>query len=169
MTLITNRYAQVTPTSIYENGCSVSCPLYFRPTNDQAKELLNKFRELVRKQRLELGWDESATTTPNGLKVSTAHTPPQTPAEADLGMTEETLRYAIFQRQGIAERLFVKLCRLVDVELIPRDHIEQTTKAWLDHLYGNDEKQRTKKPSTTSKRTTKRTTSSSATAKGNKK
>ena len=90
MTLITNRYNQITPTSIYTNGCSVSCPLYFRPTQDQGKELLNGFRELVRKQRLEMGFEDT-TTQSIGVRVTTAQQIPQTPAELELGMTEETL------------------------------------------------------------------------------
>ena len=164
MTLITNRYNQVTPTSIYSNGCSVSCPIYFRPTADQAKELLNAFRELVKKQRIEMGF-EHTEVSPSGMVVATAKTPPQTPAELELGMNEDTLRYAIFQRQGIPERLFLQLSFMVGVELIPRAQIEETYKEWLDHLY---EKQRTKEPDTPRKRTTKRATSSSAPSKRNK-
>ena len=164
MTLITNRYNQTTPTSIYSNGCSVSCPLYFRPTQDQGKELLNGFRELVRKQRQEMGIEDT-TISPSGVKVTTAKTPPQTPAEIELGLTEETLRYAIFQRQGIPERLFLQLCFLTGIELIPRAHIEQTVSEWLDYLYEN---QRTAKPDTKSKRTTRTTKSSSASTSGDK-
>ena len=134
-TLISNRYNQVTPTQITENGASVSTPIYISPTTDQSKQLLNAFREVVRKQRLEMGYSQQPVSK-GGLQVETAIKPPMTKAENDLGMTEDALRYALFQRQGIAERLIVKLSQITGVEIITRQSIEATITAWLDHLYG---------------------------------
>ena len=167
MTLITNRYGQVSPTSIYENGASVSTPMYFKPTSDQGKEILNAFRDLVKRQRQDMGYSDKPVLSTNGIAVQTASQVPQTPAEAELGMSEEALRYAIFSRQGIADRLIIKLCRLCNIELIPRSFIEQSVKEWLDHLYMENEELGTKKPNTTNKRTTKRTKPTSAPTVGN--
>ena len=141
--LLTNRYSQVTPTHITANGCSISTPIYLSPTNDQSKELLNAFREVVRKQRLEMGYQDTPIDH-GSIQVQTATTPPQTPAEQDLGMNEETLRYALFSRTGIAERLIIKLCEITGVELVSRKQIEDNLKSWLDHLYGEQPK-RTRK------------------------
>ena len=137
--LLTNRYKQTTPTHITANGCSISTPIYLSPTNDQSKELLNAFREVVRQQRLEMGYRDTPIDH-GSIQVQTATTPPQTPAEEALGMNEETLRYALFQRTGIAERLIIKLCEITGVELVSRKQIEDNVKMWLDHLYGEQPK-----------------------------
>ena len=146
--LLTNRYKQTTPTHITANGCSVSTPIYISPTNDQSKELLNAFREVVRQQRLEMGYRDTPIDH-GSIQVQTASTPPQTPAELALGMNEQTLRYALFQRTGIAERLIVKLQELTGVELVSRKAIEENIKMWLDYLYGEQPAKRTRKTRTT--------------------
>ena len=131
--LITNRYNQVTPTRILSNGCSVSTPIYVSPTTDQAKELLNKFREVVREERMKFGLLDN-TVGFGGVQVTSATTPPMTNAENELGMTEDTLRYALFGRQGIPERLFFKLCSLTNTQLVTRKEIGETYDEWLSYL-----------------------------------
>ena len=132
--LITNRYNQVTPTRILSNGCSVSTPIYVSPTTDQAKELLNKFREVVREERMKAGFNTEPVISSNGVAVQTAQAAPMTNAEHELGMTEDTLRYALFGRQGIPERLFFKLCSLTNTQLVTRQEIGETYDEWLSHL-----------------------------------
>lgn len=160
--LITNRYNQVTPTRILSNGCSVSTPIYISPTTDQAKELLNKFREVVREERMKSGWSDEAQTSSNGVVVQTAATPPMTNAEHELGMTEDTLRYALFGRQGIPERLFFKLCALTKTELVKRDEVVETYDEWLNHLLDTNENKRTKRTTKARKTTDKATTTAAS-------
>ena len=150
--LLTNRYDQVTPTSIQQNGCSVSTPIYFTPTADQNKALLNAFREVVRKQRLEMGFPAPETSS-IGVTVVTHQVPPLTPAEQDLGMNEESLRYALFQRRGTPERLIIKLQQITGLEFIKRKEIEETFFAWLDELGLKNENKRPKRTNKTSKST----------------
>jgi len=153
---IKNRYNQITPTAIQPNECSISTPLYFSPTADQSKELLNNFREVVRDERLKNGWSDGPVVSTNGVAVQTAQKAPMTSIEEELGMTEETLRYALFQRSGIPERLFLKLCQLTDTEIVSRDEIRATYEAWLDHLLGTDEDKGTKPTTKTRKTRTKK-------------
>jgi len=122
MTLTTNRYGVVTPTARQLNGLAISTPIYLSLTTDQTKKVLNAFREAKTKQLLENGWDSSDT-------------PPKTKVEEELGMNEENLRHSLFTRQGIPERLLVKLQRLTGVELVTREQIEETYSQWLDHLW----------------------------------
>lgn len=162
-TLITNRYNQITPTRILANGCSVSVPIYFSPTTDQSKELLNKFRDAVRAERLKKGWNDGPVTSPGGVAVQTAQKAPMTDVENELGMTEDTLRYALFGRQGIPERLFFKLCALTNTELVKRDEITETYDEWLGHLLQDkNENKRTKRTAKTSKTTDKSTATSAS-------
>ena len=161
--LITNRYNQITPTRILSNGCSVSTPIYVSPTTDQAKELLNKFREVVREERMRAGWTDEPQTSSNGVVVQTAITPQMTSAEHELGMTEDTLRYALFGRQGVPERLFFKLCALTKTELVKREEITETYDEWLSHLLQDkNENKRTKRTTKTRKTTDKATTTSAS-------
>ena len=141
-TLTTNRYGVVTPTAIQENGCAISVPFYISPTSDQSKQLLNAFRGIKQKQLIELGYETTQHNGFSGITVETATKPPQTPIEQELGMDEEALRYVLFGRQGIQERLLIKLMRLTGVYLITREQVEETYKQWLDNLYG-DERQAT--------------------------
>ena len=151
--LLTNRYNQQTPTHIQTNGCSVSTPIYITPTQDQNKQLLNGFRSVVAKQRLEMGF-EIKPQSRIGVEVITQETPPLTPAEIELGMNEESLRYALLSRKGTAERLILKLQSITGIKLVSREAIEQTMNAWLDALNLTDEEQRTTRTSKTSKKRT---------------
>lgn len=108
MTLCTNRYQQVTPTSILPTGVAISTPIYVAPTRDQLKALLNGFRRAV---------------------MERGHA-----AEEELGMTEENLRQMLFSRNGLPERLILKLQRITGIELVSREQIEATQQAWVDHL-----------------------------------
>lgn len=135
--LLKNRYQQQTPTHIQPNGCSISTPIYFTPTTDQNKALLNGFRDLVHVQRQELGIQDDHSTL--------------TPAEVELGMSEESLRYALFGRRGTPERLLIKLQQLTGIKLVSRQAIEQTFNAWLDVLELEHENKRTKRANQTSK------------------
>lgn len=134
--LITNRYQQKTPTTIQESGLAISTPIYINPTTDQTKQLLNAFRTVKQKQLLEIGY-ETQTVTPGGLVIETASAPPLTPIEQELGMNEEGLRQVLFSRQGIPERLIMKLQRTTGVYVVTRAQIEETFTAWLDHLYSD--------------------------------
>ena len=136
--LVTNRYNQKTPTTLQENGCAISTPFYINPTQDQTKQLLNAFRNVRQRQLDQMGF-ESNTTTPGGLVIETAKNPPLTPIEEELGMNEESLRYALFTRQGIPERLVLKLQRLTGVYTVTREQIEETFRMWLDHLYDHEQ------------------------------
>ena len=46
--------------------------------------------------------------------------------EQELGMNEENLRHALFARNGIPERLALKLQAVTGVELVTKEQIEQT-------------------------------------------
>jgi hypothetical protein len=145
--LVTNRYGVKTPTVIQENGCAISTPFYINGTPDQTKQLLNAFRVVKQKQLLEIGYD-TTTTTPSGLVIETAKAPPLTPIEQELGLNEEGLRQILFSRQGVSERLILKLQRLTGVYVVTREQIEDTFTQWLNHLYG-DEQSVTSQASTT--------------------
>jgi hypothetical protein len=135
--LVTNRYQQQTPTSIQENGCAISTPIYINPTTDQTKQLLNAFRTVKQKELLEAGFNNEPVVTPGGIVVETAKSFPLAPIEQELGMNEEALRQVLFARQGIPERLVFKLQRLTGVYLVTREQIEDTYKQWLDYLYSD--------------------------------
>ena len=107
--LSVNRYRQTTPTAIQPNGVSISCPLYIGPTRDQLKALLNGFRQAL---------------------VERGHA-----VEEELGMSEENLRQMLFSRNGLPERLILKLQRITGIELVSREQIEATQQAWVDHLF----------------------------------
>ena len=109
MTLTRNRYQQVTPTAIHSNGVAVSVPIYIALTRDQNKQLLNAFRTAVQER---------------GEVV-----------EQELGMNEENLRHALFARNGIPERLALRLQAVTGVELVTKEQIEQTFQEWVAHLY----------------------------------
>ena len=136
--LVTNRYGVTCPTSIQENGTSISVPFYISPTPDQTKQLLNAFRNVKQKQLIELGWQQTEKSI-GTLSVETFTAPPVTPIEQALGVNEDNLRHILFARQGIQERILIKLMRLTGVYLVTREQIEHTYKLWLDHLYGNEQ------------------------------
>lgn len=152
--LITNRYNQVSPTHIQSNGCSVSTPIYITPTVDQLKALLNAFRDVVRDERQIMGYEP--TTAVNGVVVTNSTKPANTPSEDAIGMTEESLRYALFQRKGLPDRLILKLQELTGLELVTRSAILKTVETWLDHMNLNEKQgtKRTNKTSKTSKKST---------------
>ena len=108
MTPTRNRYQQVTPTAIYSNGVAVS-PIYIALTRDQNKQLLNAFRTAIQER---------------GAVV-----------EQEIDMNEENLRHALFARNGIPERLALKLQAVTGVELVTKEQIEQTFQEWVAHLY----------------------------------
>ncbi len=47
-------------------------------------------------------------------------------------MDEDNLRYTLFNRNGIQERLFLKIQSLVGLELITRSEVEQVMTEWLE-------------------------------------
>ena len=122
-TLTTNRYGQVSPTLIQETGVGISCPFYISLTPDQKKSLLNTFRQ-IKTEQLVNSDENKASQEPLG-----------TPIEKALGMNEESLRYTLFSRQGLPERLFIRLQKLTGVVLISRNEVEETYKQWLDYLF----------------------------------
>lgn len=150
--LIQNRYNQTSPTSIQETGLSISVPIYIQPTTEQNKQLLNAFREVKRQQLLEMG--HQTTRVQGSIVVETAQAEPKTPVELELGMDENNLRYALFNRHGVNERLIIKLQQLTGLELVTKEQIEAVTKAWLHHLFPNsyDGTEGTTKTSKTSTR-----------------
>jgi len=133
MNLQTNRYNTMVPTAINTLGTAISVPFYIQPTTDQKKALLNAFRVEKQKQLLDMGFDN--TRSEGRIAVVDNTRPPQTQIEADLGMTEENLRLTLFNRQGLQERLVLKLQELTGVEVFSREEVEATFKLWLDHLY----------------------------------
>ena len=122
-TLTTNRYGQVSPTLIQETGVGISCPFYISLTPDQKKSLLNTFRQ-IKTEQLVNSAENKASLEPLG-----------TPIEKALGMNEESLRYTLLCRQGLPERLFIRLQKLTGVVLISRNEVEETYKQWLDYLF----------------------------------
>lgn len=149
-TLITNRYGKKTPTVIYESGVSISSPIYVQLTPGQNKAILNEVREIKRQQLMEMGFNQPRTV--GEMSVQTTQTPPLSPIEEELGLTEDNLRYALFNRHGINERLFLQLQRLTGIQLVDRSQIENLHRQWLDHLF----------PETNERPKTKRTNKSSA-------
>jgi hypothetical protein len=135
--LVTNRYNQLTPTSIQSNGCAISTPFYINPTTDQTKQLLNAFRTVKQKELLEAGFNNEPTISPGGLVIQTNTALPLAPIEQEIGMNEDSLRHVLFGRQGIPERLVLKLQRLTGVYVITREQIEDTFQQWLDYLYSD--------------------------------
>jgi len=132
--LQTNRYGQVTPNLLLANGITIATPIYFNLPQDVAKAILNKFRELKLKQLLELGWTDIQGSSIGALAVKTAEEPPQTQVEQELGMNEEALRYALFTRAGVQERLLLKLQKILDLDLVKRTEIEKCYELWISEF-----------------------------------
>ena len=145
--LQTSRYNVVTPGAINDQGTLISCPLYISPSLDRRKELLNAFRTVKTKQLLEAGYSNQPRQE-GGISVHTAVTYPQTPIEVELGTNEEALRMMIFSKQGLTEKFLLKLQRLTGCEVVTREDIEETTRLWIEHIYGQQDVQKT---ATTSK------------------
>ena len=108
-TLITNRYGNITPTAIQANGAAISVPIYIAPAKEQNKTLLNAVRNIARE-------GENAV-------------------EKQLGMNEENLRMLLFGRNGIPERLLVKLQDITGIEVVTRRQIEDTYSNWVSYLF----------------------------------
>lgn len=128
-----NRYNSVVPTVILESGLCISVPFYISLLPEHRKILLNKFREIKTQQLIDAGFNPQ--TRSGNLVVQTAEAPPQTPIELELGMNEDNLRSALFNRQGIQERLVIKLQHLTGVTLVSKKDVEETYKLWLTHLF----------------------------------
>lgn len=160
MKLQSNRYNTIVPTAINTLGTAISVPFYIQPTMDAKKALLNAFRVEKQKQLLEMGFDN--TRSEGRIVVVDNTKPPQTPIEAELGMTEENLRLTLFNRQGIQERLVLKLQQLTGVEVFTREEVEATFHLWLDHLYENHTT--TTPPKATAKRTARKKAPASSSA-----
>lgn len=136
MTLSTNRYGQTTPNLLLSNGITIATPVYFNLPTDTAKGILNAFREVKLRQLVEMGWTDTRASI-GGLSVTTAEQPPQTQVELELGMNEEALRYALFTRAGVQERLVLKLQKILDLDLIKRTEIEKCYDLWLNEFEFN--------------------------------
>lgn len=163
MELQTNRYNTTVPTCINELGTSISTPFYVSPTSDQKKALLNAFRSVKTKQLIEMGYQQMRTE--GSLVVVDNKTAPQTPIELELGLNEENLRLMLFSRQGIQERLILQIQKLTGVTVFTKEEVLETFKLWLDHLFQDDEDQRTTKATKTPvKKTTTRKTKASSSA-----
>ena len=55
--------------------------------------------------------------------------------EEQLGVNDENLRTLLFGRNGIPERLLVKLQEITGVEVVTRKQIEETYSDWVDYLF----------------------------------
>lgn len=140
MNLITNRYNQTTPTGLTADGVGISCPIYLNLTADQSKALLNAFRDVVARQRIEMGFNETPTNSTLGeLSVETTVTPPQTTAENELGMSVEALRYALFSKGGVAERLILKLQELTNLTFVTSQQVAEVQSLWLSHIFSYEQ------------------------------
>ena len=165
MELVTNqvnRYQEPTPTSYTSSGLAISSPLYLSLTAEQAKSLLNGYRDVKRKQLMEMGFSES--TSRNGLQIIDHTNAPITDIEKESGFSETALRTVIFGRSGIAERIVLKLQKLTGVYVVTRDELVAAQTAWIDALYEKlDLNKAAKTTSTTStKPKTRRTAKSTA-------
>lgn len=134
MNLSTNRYGQTTPNLLLTNGITIATPIYFNLPSDTAKGILNKFREVKLRQLVDMGWEDTRGSSIGTLSVTTAEQPPQTPIEMELGMNEEALRYALFTRSGVQERLVLKIQKLLGLNLINKSEIEKCYELWLNEF-----------------------------------
>ena len=113
MTLQTNRYGQVVPSAINQSGTCLSTPLYISPSTEVKKALLNAFRSIRTEQLSGMGYSQDR---PEGsIVVVDATAAPLTPIENELGMNEESLRLLLFGRNGLQEKLVLKLQRLTGI------------------------------------------------------
>ena len=154
-TLQTNRYGVVTPNLLLDNGISIATPIYFNLPSDVTKAILNKFREVKLRQLLEMGWTDTKGSSIGALSVTTAEEPPQTAIEKELGMNEEALRYALFTRAGVQERLVLKLQNLLGIDLVTKEQIENCYQLWVDEFKFPASKANEKKTRKTSSTRTK--------------
>ena len=159
--LHTNRYDRLTPNSTIDNGVTVSCPYYITLTSDQKKYILNEFRKVKTKELLEAGYKKSQSPNPNSwVTVEDKTSPPMTACENELGMTEDALRYCLFSRQGLQERLYHKLANITGVQLVSKEDLIEVFRLWVEANY---EGPTTKTTNKTSKRTKKAVTAKAVT------
>ena len=142
--LVTNRFNQSTPTIVLEDGTAISTPTYINLSNDAAKALLNAFREVVLKQQLEMGHKPTDLSTRGGLEVVNHTKPPKTPAELELGMDVENLRYVLFGRTGSPERVVLKLQELTGMSIVSSDQVKMVQDKWRNHVFSYESKTATK-------------------------
>lgn len=136
MSLTTNRYGVVSPSSICSNGVVVSTPIYISLPVEQRKAVLNRIREIKTKELIEMGWTQKEQQ--HGFKWSedeSFQAPPMTPVEEQLGCTEEHLRATLFSRHGLTERMLLKIQKITGIRIINRADIEATYVDWLNHLF----------------------------------
>ena len=54
---------------------------------------------------------------------------------SELGVSEANLRHLLFARNGLPERLLLKLQELTGLEIVSKQQIEDTYRSWITHLY----------------------------------
>ena len=134
--LHTNRYDRLTPNSTTEDGVTISCPYYITLTADQKKSILNAFRKVKTKELLEAGYKKQQSPNPDSwVVVQDNTTPPMTACESELGMTEDSLRYLLFSRQGLQERLYHKLATITGIQLVSKEDIMEVFRLWVEANY----------------------------------
>ena len=109
MQLQINRYGETTPTAIHSNGVAISTPIYIQLTKEQNKTILNAIRTAISR---------------DGEAV-----------ESELGVSEANLRHLLFARNGLPERLLLKLQEVTGLEIVSKQQIEDTYQSWITHLY----------------------------------
>ena len=109
MELQINRYGETTPTAIQSNGVAISTPIYIQLTKEQNKTILNAIH--------------TAITRDGDAVVS------------ELGVSEANLRHLLFARNGLPERLLLKLQEVTGLEIVSKQQIEDTYQSWITHLY----------------------------------
>ena len=109
MELQINRYGETTPTAIQSNGVAISTPIYIQLTKEQNKTILNAIRSAISR---------------DGEAI-----------ESELGVSEANLRHLLFARNGLPERLLLKLQEVTGLEIVSKQQIEDTYQSWITHLY----------------------------------
>ena len=109
MELQVNRYGETTPTAIQSNGVAISTPIYIQLTKEQNKTILNAIRTAISR---------------DGVAV-----------ESEIGVSETNLRHLLFARNGLPERLLLKLQEVTGLEIVSKQQIENTYRSWITNLY----------------------------------
>ena len=156
--LQTNRYDRLTPNATTDDGVTISCPYYITLTPDQKKNILNAFRRVKTKELLEAGFQKTEVRPDSWVTVQDNTAPVMAPCEQTLEMTEDSLRYLLFSRQGLQERLFHKLCNITGLHFVSKEDILEAFRLWVESNY---EQQTTKTADKPSKRTKKTVASKS--------
>ena len=105
MELIVNRYGETTPTAIQSNGVAISTPIYIQLTKEQNKTILNTIRTAISRE--------------GDAVVS------------ELGVSEANLRHLLFARNGLPERLLLKLQDVPAWRWSPSNRLKTRIKAGL--------------------------------------